>query len=162
MGVHNMFSTAVWASWCLFQTKCQKGFPAKFVTKRESVLLSEMEALARMGVYDMFSAAVWASWCIFPFIGNRVVKRFSCSVCDKTWECTAFRTRSRSPRQDGCIQHVFRSSVSKLVSFPFIGNRDVKRFSCSVCDKTWECTAFRSGSLCQDGCSAGPAEQGLW
>ena len=26
MGVYNMFSTAVWANWCLFQTKCQKVF----------------------------------------------------------------------------------------------------------------------------------------
>ena len=35
-----------------------KGFPAKFVTKRESVLLSELEALAKMGEYKIFSAAV--------------------------------------------------------------------------------------------------------
>ena len=41
-----------------FPDKVSKGFHAKFVTKRESVLLSELEALARMGVYDMFSAAV--------------------------------------------------------------------------------------------------------
>ena len=37
----------------------------KFVTKLESVLLSELEALARMCEYDMFSAAVWTSWCLF-------------------------------------------------------------------------------------------------
>ena len=36
----------------------QKRFPANFVTKLESVLLSELEALARMGVYNMFSTAV--------------------------------------------------------------------------------------------------------
>ena len=35
-----------------------KGFPAKFVTKRESVLFSELEVLARMGVYKMFSAVL--------------------------------------------------------------------------------------------------------
>ena len=35
-----------------------KSFPDKFVTKLESVLLSELEALARMGVYNMFSTVV--------------------------------------------------------------------------------------------------------
>ena len=33
-------------------------FPAKFVIKLESELLSELEAFARMGIYNMFSAAV--------------------------------------------------------------------------------------------------------
>ena len=49
--------------WCeqvgVFSTQSVKRFfSAKFVTKRESVVLSELEALARMGVYDMCSAAV--------------------------------------------------------------------------------------------------------
>ena len=41
-----------------FPDKVSKGFAANFVTKLERVLLSELEALARMGVYNMFSTAV--------------------------------------------------------------------------------------------------------
>ena len=43
---------------CVQQAIIPKTFPANFVTKLESVLLSELEALARMGVYNMFSTAV--------------------------------------------------------------------------------------------------------
>jgi hypothetical protein len=43
---------------CVQQAIIPKRFSARFVTKLESVLLSDLEALARMGVYDMFSVTV--------------------------------------------------------------------------------------------------------
>ena len=43
---------------CVQQAIIPKRFSARFVTKLESVQLSDLEALARMGVYDMFSVTV--------------------------------------------------------------------------------------------------------
>ena len=39
----------------------QKGFPAKFVTKLESVLLSELETFARMGAVSCVQQAILLS-----------------------------------------------------------------------------------------------------
>ena len=57
----------------------------------------------------------------FPYIGNRVVDRFSCYICDKTWEY-CFSIWKASP-----------GWCSELCS----AGHHTKNFSCLVCDKTW-------------------------
>ena len=61
-----------------------------------SVLLLELEALARLGVYDMFSDAVWASWCLLLTVGTELSKCFPAKFVTKH-ECIAIG--SGSPRQ---------------------------------------------------------------
>ena len=53
------------------------------MTKRESLLLSEPEALASMVVYDMFSAVVCESLCLFHSSGKELSTGFPAKFVTK-------------------------------------------------------------------------------